>query len=406
MSRLGENIFTGSPESCVAYFQNLCGQEHLALPESVIASWSTLSSSPRGFTGNHGNPAEFLLSTASIKADETLHKLRDLFAQSTEFQQGVLLQISQAKAANQGVLSTPRDKSKPSSHGLKAFGLLTARATRAVVRNPSLFVSQMAVTLAIAGFIAALARNVPMDFTGVQTKSFLLNFLVLFQGMIAFSSLGSLITHKDIFVRERAAHLYPGWPYLLSKVITDFLPLRLLPSVLLSYIVYWSCGFRDDDASFGKFILTLGLGNCTSAAICFFIASVCSSIGTANLLSAAAVIYNFAFSGLLITSGTAVAKGFRYSSIFFYQWEALMAVEFWSGECLSDGSSKHCREFAFNPTINGVKYPNSIKVSTGAVLSNFSLEDRYGTDIFSLLMFCGGFLFLSALVLQFSKHRK
>eukprot|EP00656_Telonema_subtile_P038597 TRINITY_DN4371_c0_g1_i7.p1 TRINITY_DN4371_c0_g1~~TRINITY_DN4371_c0_g1_i7.p1 ORF type:complete len:954 (+),score=217.72 TRINITY_DN4371_c0_g1_i7:165-3026(+) len=220
MSRLGENIFTGSPESCVAYFQNLCGQEHLALPESVIASWSTLSSSPRGFTGNHGNPAEFLLSTASIKADETLHKLRDLFAQSTEFQQGVLLQISQAKAANQGVLSTPRDKSKPSSHGLKAFGLLTARATRAVVRNPSLFVSQMAVTLAIAGFIAALARNVPMDFTGVQTKSFLLNFLVLFQGMIAFSSLGSLITHKDIFVRERAAHLYPGWPYLLSKAVS------------------------------------------------------------------------------------------------------------------------------------------------------------------------------------------
>eukprot|EP01047_Picozoa_sp_COSAG01_P118656 COSAG01_NODE_47349_length_391_cov_0.873288_1_plen_83_part_01 len=58
------------------------------------------------------------------------------------------------------------------------------------------------------------------------------------------SSIGTIVSDKEIYLRDRAAGLYTVEPYFASKVICDLLPLRLLPPMLFSLIVYPLCSLH------------------------------------------------------------------------------------------------------------------------------------------------------------------
>ena len=54
MSRLGQNIFTGSPRESVKYFNDIAESGDVKLPKKLVDAFSMLSHSPRGFSSNHG----------------------------------------------------------------------------------------------------------------------------------------------------------------------------------------------------------------------------------------------------------------------------------------------------------------------------------------------------------------
>merc|ERR1711924_90532 len=208
--------------------------------------------------------------------------------------------------------------------------------------------------------------------------------------------------------RERTANYYMPETYLLSKAFVDFIPLRIMPPIALTYICYWPCGFRDDEHElFGKFMIILALGNCCSLALCLLISSLSSDTGRANLISGAFIIYNFVFSGLLLTGAGDIALRFRYTSAFFYQWEALSALEFQTTPYAN--SNPPCQQFIFNPTIGGVPaFPPGTEphVCTGTILENFHLHDRYNLDFGILMIFVVVELALTAIIMRLSKFRK
>lgn len=58
--------------------------------------------------------------------------------------------------------------------------------------------------------------------------------------VVAFSALSALnnLTHmRVLFMRERAAGLYSPWVWLMARVVFDVLPLRIIPTVIMSTIV-------------------------------------------------------------------------------------------------------------------------------------------------------------------------
>eukprot|EP00656_Telonema_subtile_P026996 TRINITY_DN2897_c0_g1_i9.p1 TRINITY_DN2897_c0_g1~~TRINITY_DN2897_c0_g1_i9.p1 ORF type:complete len:1159 (-),score=167.26 TRINITY_DN2897_c0_g1_i9:333-3809(-) len=412
MSRRGQMLYTGSPAGSVKYMnhlvQNWTGTE--SIPANVVGNWSSLTVSPSGFGGFAGNPAEHLLTVASLESDELLDEMHAFLLSNplNWYEDNVHRPIEDVKLhCKPGALMTPHDSPGACSR-MVGLQQLVERGVRFCVRNPALLLSQAMVVVVIGGFFAAFTPHLVLDFAGIQTRAYMFNFLILFLALCSTSSIGAIMSEKDVYIRERHSNTYMPEAYLLSKAFVDFIPLRIMPPIFLTYICYWRCGLRDDDtALFGKFMFTLAAGNCCSSSLSLLIASISPSVGTANLMVGTLILYNFVFSGLLLTGAGQTAMYVRYSSAFYYQWEALSGVEFRSAGAST--ATHECRSFVFNPSIGGVPYfkGNSAPlVCTEAMLENFKLHDRYSFDLGILLIFILGQLFLTALVLRFSRFKK
>merc|ERR1712072_31143 len=112
---------------------------------------------------------------------------------------------------------------------LRRFGLLCARSVRQWLRDPSLLTTQLALVLLMAGLIGGFANDLPRDFTGVQTRVFLFNFMVLFFSLLGMSSIGTLVQERHVFARERASGFYSTGLSYFNTLVCDMLLLRVLP---------------------------------------------------------------------------------------------------------------------------------------------------------------------------------
>ena len=157
--------------------------------------------------------------------------------------------------------------------GFAQLELLCRRGFRLVWRDPSLMFLQLVVTLLVGGATGGLffhigERRPPSarwarpstgrggliprgaagvivragtDLNGAHNRMGVLFFVVLYFSVISMSSIGTIVSDKEIFLRERAAGLYTVEPYFASKIICDLLPLRVLPPVLFSLMIYPMC---------------------------------------------------------------------------------------------------------------------------------------------------------------------
>jgi len=395
----GQQLFLGSPSEAVRYFRSMAANDQSNIFPEDLSEQLTNAGTPGGLMNTtFENPAEFLLDVSSIDSPSGLLQIAEMFQKHADINNT----NPQGGARRQQAISTCRPFQRAS--GGVAFWMLTQRNIRNVIRDPLLLIGHMVVTAAISAALALFGANMALDFLGVQTRVFLFNFLVLFFSMVATSSMGALIQERSVFIRERAAHFYPSWCYCCSKLLCDLVPLRSLPPMLLTYTVYWSVGLRDDDTAFVKFLVSLLMANYSAASCCQLISALCRDVGQANLFAAAYVIYSFIFSGMLLTGGNQAALDVRYTSIFFYPWEAMCGGEFGTDA-----------DFNFNPEINGQpaipsgstgKYPNGMPISLRAILDNFHLQDRFAFDITILALCVILFAGSSIAILTLSKFAK
>lgn len=78
---------------------------------------------------------------------------------------------------------------------------------------------------------------------------FFLGALIAFS---ALSALSNLVTVRSLFLRERSGSYYGPVMWMLSRVVWDIIPLRILPTLLLGVITYWMVGLTPDAAHFFK----------------------------------------------------------------------------------------------------------------------------------------------------------
>ena len=279
-------------------------------------------------------------------------------------------------------------------HIYSQFGLLVRRAHSSLMGAYYLVAAHGFVAFVMGLLMCFLYESQPLTLPGTLNRAGSVTFLLLVQSFISLSALEQLMTEKKLFVTERENGFYTTLPYLASKVVVDILPLRIIPSVFVSSLIYFPMGLRMDDGShFLWFIFIVALFTCTITMLVVCIGAVSQSFGSAALVAAVLILWNFVFGGLLVQSQT-IPEGFepfKNVSPFYFAFEALM---------VNDLKGQMCE---FSPT-NDAGQPSDLKMPVHCTqyIYNLGLKpDRFHLDVALLAAECGALLVVAYILMTF-----
>jgi ATP-binding cassette subfamily G (WHITE) protein 2 len=175
--------------------------------------------------------------------------------------------------------------------------IVTMRSVKNLMRSPQLSVFQLFFTSGLAVIIGIIYWQLDTQPNGFTDRVGVFFFVATNQ---AFGSLGAVrlfIVQKALFIHENASGYYRVSAFFISKITTDLIPLRFLPNLLFTIIVYFMIGFQVKADKFFIFWLILTLVNVCAVSIAFFISAGVRNGEIANLL----IILPFIFS---LVSGT------------------------------------------------------------------------------------------------------
>ncbi|KAF9899991.1 hypothetical protein EC991_008047 [Linnemannia zychae] len=212
---------------------------------------------------------------------------------------------------------------------LTQLGVIMLRSLQTLVRNKSLLVLHLAVALVLGVFIGGLYFQVPMTLAGFQNRAGSLFFMLALLGFSSISALGAFADTRSLFVKERSNGYYPPMPFIISTLLVDLIPLRIIPAILMGSISYFMIGLTSNIETFFKFLLILVLFNVSTAMFCLVIAAGVRTTGVASLASSIVMLFMMLFGGFLINSGQipAALTWIQYLSMFKYGFEALAVNE-------------------------------------------------------------------------------
>ncbi|KAF9119632.1 hypothetical protein BGW39_000160 [Mortierella sp. 14UC] len=212
---------------------------------------------------------------------------------------------------------------------LTQLRVIMTRSLQTLVRDRSLLVLHLAVALVLGIFVGGLYFQVPMNLAGFQNRAGSLFFMLALLGFSSISALGAFTDIRTLFVKERSNGYYPPMPFIISTLLFDLIPLRIIPAILMGSVSYFMIGLTANIETFFKFLLILVLFNVSTAMFCLVIAAGVLNMGVASLASSIIMLFMMLFGGFLINSGQipAALTWIQYLSMFKYGFEALAVNE-------------------------------------------------------------------------------
>jgi hypothetical protein len=119
------------------------------------------------------------------------------------------------------------------------------------------------------------------------------------------SALYSVLEGRGLFLRERSSNFYTPQTWIVSRVVFDIIPLRIIPTLVLSIIVYFMIGTIGIDANaatFFKYLLVAFLFTIVMVLYNFLLAAVITHGGIAVLLSSLWNLLNFVYAGFFVNT--------------------------------------------------------------------------------------------------------
>ncbi|KZS98849.1 ABC transporter [Sistotremastrum niveocremeum HHB9708] len=242
-----------------------------------------------------------------------------------------------ASNASKGRFSGFKKSGYPTTF-LTQLEVLSGREWKVLKRDRTLFATHVAVAAVLGVFCGGLYFHTDITIAGFQSRVGCLFFL---GALIAFSSLSALynlVEIRPLFLRERAAGLYSPTAWLLSRLIFDVIPLRLIPTIIVSTITYWMAGLAHDAAHYFKFLFILVLYSLSMTLFNFLLACVFRNGGIAILLSALTALYQMTYAGFFVHLGDIppVLRWLQWFCPLKYTLEALSVNEVGSGLQIKD----------------------------------------------------------------------
>jgi ATP-binding cassette subfamily G (WHITE) protein 2 len=244
-----------------------------------------------GFTcEEHDNPADFILdvsqgirSTSSpvIEIDIDLNQRKDKLARDlhnvyikSPNYASICQEITDTNMLSNGVLNRQTQLMRRSC--LMEMFYVSQRTLRNSFRNSAVMITHTIVPVCLALLIGFLYMNTDRTLgKGIKNRLGSIFFIVANQVFLNLSGLELFIIERQLFIHENASGYYHMSTYFISKLICDIFPIRLIPSVLFSVIVYFLIGFQRTVAKFFIFLLDIfATSVCTSSTIFFISASV------------------------------------------------------------------------------------------------------------------------------------
>jgi ABC-type multidrug transport system ATPase subunit/ABC-type multidrug transport system permease subunit len=252
-------------------------------------------------------------------------------------------------------------------------------------RNSSLFSLSLGLSLCLGLGCGLLFFGVTDDLPGFQNRLGAFYFMLTF---FAFASLGSMdtfVSERNLFIHECEAGYFSVGSYFLAKTLLDAILLRVIPSILFSFIFYWLVGLQPDFARFATFLLVLILFNVCTGSQAMVVGLLSKSVGTANVFAVCMFLFQLLFGGFLVNVETLppYIVWVERLSVFSYAFEALMCNEL-QGLLLSLRA----------PGLPPVPIKGEIFLTT----LGFHVE-RIGLDLVLLFVMCSGFFFIAYCIL-------
>lgn len=283
------------------------------------------------------------------------------------------------------------------SNELQGASLITqiekviGRSFKIFYRNPVLFWSHFLLSVGLGFFIGFLYYHVDSSLAGLQNR---LGSIFFMQALLAFgglSAISSLSEDRVLFIRERSNGFYGSFPYFLSKILFDTIPLRIIPALILCSISYYLIGFTPSIWSFIKFLLIMVVFSMNSGLHGFLMACMIPETSTSTLAAVMSILFQMLFSGVLVNQ-VSIPPGIgwiQYLSFFKYAYEACIANE-------SAGLN-------IKSVISGV----TVEIPASTVLSSFGLDSKaYYKDMAITLGLGVGFLFSIAVLMHYRLKEK
>ncbi|XP_052576585.1 broad substrate specificity ATP-binding cassette transporter ABCG2 [Peromyscus californicus insignis] len=207
---------------------------------------------------------------------------------------------------------------------------IAKRSFKNLLGNPQASIAQVIVTIVLSLVIGAIYFGLTNDRAGIQNRAGVLFFLTTNQCFSSVSAVELFVVEKKLFIHEYISGYYRVSSYFFGKLISDLLPMRLLPSVIFTCILYFMLGLKKEVGAFFIMMFTLIMVAYTSSSMALAIAAGQSVVSVATLLMTISFVFMMIFSGLLVNLTTIEPwlSWLQYFSIPRYGYTALQYNEF------------------------------------------------------------------------------
>ncbi|KAF9081826.1 hypothetical protein BGX23_000409, partial [Mortierella sp. AD031] len=273
-------------------------------------------------TGNNVSRRNNVSSTQGRTGDQP-------FETAVHVEDSGLTNASTASSSDNSTASKRKQSTVYPTSFLTQLWVVMKRSLQTLIRDKSLLVLHLAVAVVLGIFVGGLYFKVSMNLAGFQNRAGSLFFMLALLGFSSISALGAFTDIRTLFIKERSNGYYPPMPFIISTLLFDLIPLRIIPSILMGSVSYFMIGLTADVQTFFKFLLILVLFNISTAMFCLVIAAGVRTTGVASLASSIVMLFMMLFGGFMINSGN-IPKALtwiQYLSMFKYGFEALAVNE-------------------------------------------------------------------------------
>jgi ABC-type multidrug transport system ATPase subunit len=318
-----------------------------------------------------GNPAEFMLAAATTLDARDVQLVAE--ARKVQLARDENSHVSPSalsrnrRPGEEGQMTTAaKEKDFFRSTIWRQFALLSRRSGWSLFGAYHLIAAHALVVFAVGLMLSALYRAEQLDLPGTLNRAGSLSFLQLFLAFSTLSALEAALAERKLLALEMEGSIYGSFPVLLTRLVFDVIPLRVVPTALLGAIIYAPMGLRVDHGSyFLWYMIILTAFSSICAMLTYVTGLICPSLGSAALLSAVITLWNFVFGGLVVQAETIPRSLtiFRDISPFFLTFESLMVNELDGQTCTfapSDASGRpatesiplYCTQYLYNMGLN------------------------------------------------------
>ena len=292
------------------------------------------------------------------------------------------------------VFAAARAARRYDAHVWMKMRILCQRTRDALLGNYYLISSHCVMAVALSLIFANLYPEQDLSLEGSLNKAGFFLFLLLVVALCSLSCLDLFISERRLFAQERENGYYSAIPYFVSKLIFDFLPLRVLPTATLTATIYSPIGLRHDSGSpFLWFVFNITMFSCFITAMILCIGMVVPTFGSGALLGGMVILWFSIFGGLFIQAQSIPPAFliFRYSSPFYFAYEAMLTEELHGQLCTFQARES-----------NGAYSGTPVPVECDQYLYQFGMYPRnFSRDVILLVSWLGFYLALATLLLAF-----